>query len=50
VASALADEKFSSVLKYDLYSVAGITVTAQVKGGTIPVGAKVSGYLVYVYE
>lgn len=50
VATALADEKFSDVIKYDLYSVAGITVAAQVKGGTIPIGAKVSGYLVYVYE
>lgn len=37
-------------LKYDVYSVAGVMAVAQVLGGTIPVGATLSGYITYVYE
>lgn len=40
----------STQIKYDLYSTAGVRVTAQVVGGTIPQGATLSGFLVYVYE
>ncbi len=36
--------------KYDVYSKAGVRVFATVKGGTIPVGATLRGYLIYVYE
>jgi hypothetical protein len=37
-------------IKYDLYSVAGITVFATITGGTVPVDAELEGYIPYVYE
>lgn len=36
--------------KMDLYSKGGVKVYATVKGGTIPAGATISGYIAYVYE
>lgn len=40
----------ATLWKYDVYSKAGVVVTAQVLGGTIPVNATMNGYIVYVYE
>lgn len=50
VSGAVSAAAFSTVLKYDLYSLAGVTVFARVKGGTTPVGTTLSGYIAYVYE
>lgn len=41
---------FGYKLKFDLYSKGGVTVFATVLGNTIPVGATVSGFIVYSYE
>lgn len=35
---------------FDVYSLDGVTLTLQVNGGTMPVGATVSGFIVYAYE
>lgn len=40
----------ATVLKYDMYSKAGIKVFLTVLGGTIPVGATLKGLLAYLYE
>lgn len=40
----------SNVLKYDIYSKAGVLVQATVNVDTIPVGATLSGFIAYVYE
>jgi hypothetical protein len=50
VSSAVAAAAFSTVLEYDIYSKAGVTVQGSVAGGTIPVGATMEGFIVYVYE
>ena len=39
-----------SGVKFDIYSKDGVTVFGTLKGGAINVGAKMSGYIVYVYE
>jgi len=41
---------FDSITKFDLYSKAGVNVFATVAGGTIPVGATLSGFIAYVTE
>lgn len=49
--SGATDAVFSTtVLKYDLYSKAGVVIFAKIEGGTLPVGAVISGYLEYVYD
>lgn len=40
----------SNVLKYDLYSRAGVEIYATVAGGTIPIGATLNGYIAFLYE
>ena len=50
VSAAVAAQTLSPLLKYDLFSRAGITFAAQVSGGTIPVGATLSGVLVYAAD
>jgi len=43
-------EPMSDRLKFDLYSKAGVRVTADVIAGTIPIDGEMSGYITYVYE
>ena len=40
----------ATVVKYDMFSKAGITIFATVAGGTIPVAATVQGLVAYIYE
>lgn len=51
--AAAGVDKFSggeTLLKFDIYSRTGVTVAAQVRGGTVPVAATLSGYITYIYE
>jgi len=41
---------FGTSIDFDLYSKGGVNVYATVKGGTIPIGATISGFMVYVHE
>lgn len=50
VSSAVNGVVFGAGIKYDLYSVAGITVQAKIAGGTLPNGTVVEGYVAYVTE
>ena len=50
VATAAVRQFDTSPIKFDVYSRTGVTVAAQVKGGTIPVGATLKGYVTYIYE
>lgn len=43
-------QALGSVLKYDMYSYDEAVVFATVLGGTMPVGATLSGYMAYIYE
>lgn len=49
-AAAAVANSLGTQLKYDLYSVAGITVFATVTGGTIPTDAELEMWFPYVYE
>lgn len=49
-AAALVTNPYGTQLKYDLYSMRGITVYATVTGGTIPTNATLETYLPYIYE
>lgn len=50
VSGALASVVWSTAMKYDLYSVAGVRVFGKVAGDTIPVGATLSLLMAYIYE
>lgn len=51
VSSALTTDAWSAtVMKYDVFSKAGVTIFGTVAGGTIPVGATMSGLVAYLYE
>ena len=50
VAAAGVKDFIGVPLKYDMYSRTGIVLAAQVRGGTVPVGATLRGYVTYVYE
>lgn len=50
MATAATAVAFGTALKYDIYSKSGVLVQATVLGGTIPVGATLSGFIVYIYE
>lgn len=53
VASAVNNQAWgaaATAIKFDLFSRSGVRVFATVSGGTIPNGAVVEGYCVYVYE
>lgn len=48
--AAAGTTKLSDKLKHDTYSKGEVRVVARVQGGSVPVGAKLQGYIVYVYE
>ena len=48
--AAAGTTKFSDKLKHDTYAKGEVRVVARVQGGSVPVGAKLQGYIVYVYE
>lgn len=50
VSSAGTGVLLSTANKFDVYSVAGIVVTAQVNDASLPVNATLSGYIAYLYE
>lgn len=50
VSAGVTAVAFSNTLKYDIYSKEKVRVQASVAGGTIPVGATMSGYIAYIYE
>lgn len=50
VAAAGNAVAWSTTLKFDMYSLDEVLVYATVTGGTMPVGATLSGFCVYVYE
>lgn len=50
VSGALNSAVWSTVLKYDMSSVDEITVFAQVNVNTMPIGATLSGFAIFVYE
>lgn len=51
VSSAVALSAWSATVeKFDIYSRTEVVVYAKVEGGTIPVGATLSGYVAYLYE
>lgn len=51
VSSAVALSAWSATVeKYDIYSRTEVVLFATVAGGTIPVGATLSGYCAYLYE
>lgn len=50
VSSAVNGGAFGTGIKYDVYSLTGVTVAAQVTGGTIPQNSVVEGYITYAYE
>lgn len=50
ISSAVNAAVFSTVLKYDLYSKAGVEVVARCQGGTWPIGGTIRGLLAYLYE
>jgi len=50
VSSAVNGVQFSTAIKFDIYSKAGVLIKGIVLGGTIPQNATISGYITYVYE
>lgn len=50
VSSAVNGVAFGTDEKYDIYSRGGVDIKARVQGGTVPVGATLHGFIVYVYE
>lgn len=50
ISGAVNAAAFSTVLKYDVYSMAGVSIYARVQGGTVPIGASLSGFITYIYE
>ena len=50
VAAAHASGVLGTVDKYDFYSKSGVLIQAVVAGGTIPIGATLTGYIAYIYE
>lgn len=50
VSSAVTGAAWSTVIKFDLYSMAEVEVYMTILGGTMPIGATASGYLAYLYE
>lgn len=41
---------FSDVLKFDIFSKSGVTIFATIAGAAMPIGASLSGYIVYIQE
>lgn len=50
VSAATNAVAWSTALKFDMYSVDEVMVFATILGGTMPVGATLSGFLTYLYE
>ncbi len=50
VSAAVNGAAWSTVLKFDMYSLDEVLVYATVLGDTMPVGATLAGYLAYLYE
>lgn len=50
MATASDSIAMANLLKYDVYSKAGVLVQATVGGDTIPIGATLSGCIAYLYE
>ena len=48
--AAAGDAVLADKLKFDVYSRAGVRVTAQALGGAVPAGATLRGCFVYAYE
>lgn len=48
--SAVSNEVWSSVMKYDIHSTAGVTLAAQIKGGNIPTSAVVEVLAFFIAE
>lgn len=50
VSGALASVVWSTVMKYDIYSLDEVVLFASINGGTMPIAASLSGFVTYVYE
>lgn len=50
VSGANAGLAWGTGIKFDIYSTAGVDIYATVLGGTMPIGASMSGYMTYIYE
>lgn len=50
VSGAVSAAAFSTVMKYDMYSVNEITIFATIAGGTMPVAATLQVMMAYLYE
>lgn len=50
VSAALNAVAWSTVLKYDIYSLQENVIFATVLGGTMPIGARAQGLMAYLYE
>ncbi len=50
VSGAVNAAAFSTVMKYDMYSVNEVTVFATIGGGTMPISATLQVALAYLYE
>lgn len=50
VSAAVNAAAFSTVLKFDMYSLTEVDVFGTIGGGTLPIGGRVQGLLAYIYE
>lgn len=50
VSAAVNAAAWSTVLKYDTYSLQEIGIYMTILGGTMPIGARIEGFLAYLYE
>lgn len=50
VSAAVNAAAFSTVLKFDMFSLAEVDVFATIAGGTMPIGARIQGLIAYLYE
>lgn len=50
VSAAVNGAAWGTTLKFDIYSIDEVLVYATILGGTMPVGASMSGYMAYLYE
>lgn len=50
VSAAVNAAAFSTVLKFDMYSLTEIDVFGTISGGTLPIGGQVQGLIAYICE
>lgn len=50
VSAATANLAFGTIMKYDFFSRKGVTIAAQIRGGTWPTGIALRGKLAYLVE